>query len=391
MDPALNPYAPGSGLKPPALVGRDSEIYAFNIVIRRTANGTTSRGMVLTGLRGVGKTVLLNEMQDMATKAGWFTVGIEGRIDAAGASAIRSTLARNIAVQGRKLAGPGVSDHIKRALQSITSFNLKFGTGGIDFGLEISPGRADSGDLEIDLSELVEDVAGALSEKQSAFGLFIDEMQDVDDALLTALLATQHAAGQAGLPFYIIGAGLPNLPSALADRRSYAERMFDYRTIARLADNDAAKALTEPAASRDVEYTADALGAVLQAAGGYPYFLQEYGKAIWDAGITTPLTAEDATVGIDTGRLHLDDGFFKSRWDRATPSERRLLVAMAQDNDGWSTTSDVADRLNMQTTSLSPYRAKLIAKGLIYSPEHGQLAYTVPGMAQFVLRHREDA
>lgn len=391
MDPALNPFAPGSGLKPPALVGRDSELAAFDVIIRRANTGATSRGMVLTGLRGVGKTVLLNEMKDMATKAGWFTVSIEGRIDVAGAATIRSTLARSIAVQGRKLAGPNVSKRVKRALESISSFNMKFGTGGIDFGIQVLPGRADSGDLEIDLAELVEDIAAALAEKKSAFGLFVDEMQDLDKPLLTALLATQHAAGQAGLPFYIVGAGLPNLPGTLAERRSYAERMFDYRTIARLADKDAARALTEPVAARDVEFSADALCDVLKSAGGYPYFLQEYGKAVWDAGIQSPLTIEDATVGIETGRLHLDDGFFKSRWDRATPSERRLLVAMAQDNDGWSTTSEIAERLNMETTSLSPNRAKLIAKGLVYSPEHGRLAYTVPGMAQFVLRHREDA
>ena len=260
-----------------------SELDAFDVVIRRTAAGTASRGMVLTGLRGVGKTVLLNEMKSRASDAGWFVVSIEGRADTAGATTIRSTLARSIAVQARQLGDPGISDRVKRALQSINSFNLRFGTGGIDFGIEASPGRADSGDLEIDVAELVEDVAAALAEKGSAFGLFVDEMQDVDSALLTALLATQHAAGQAGLPFYIIGAGLPNLPSELAERRSYAERMFDYRTISRLADSDAAKALKEPVSTKGVDFSPEALGAILQAAGGYPYFLQEYGRSVWDA------------------------------------------------------------------------------------------------------------
>lgn len=391
MRAALNPFNPGSGLKPPALVGRAAELETLKVTVERSRNGLGARGIVLTGLRGVGKTVLLNEMRDRAETEGWFVVTIEARGDAAGTASVRQILARDIAAQARRLSRrKGVTDRLRQALQSVAAFNLQLGTSGIDLGVEVVPGRADSGDIEVDLPELVQDLAAALQEQGTAFGLFIDEMHDLDDDLLRALLVTQHQAGQRGWPFYIIGAGLPHLPGLLAEVRSYAERLFDYRTIARLAESDATNALADPVRPHGVDFTPDALDTLLRASGGYPYFLQEYGRAAWEVAEGPGITLDDATASVIIGLSRLDAGFFRSRWNRATPSERRVLIAMAEDEDAPSASSEVARRMGLKPTSLGPYRAKLINKGLVYAPEHGLLAYTVPGMAAFVHRHRED-
>ncbi len=346
---------------------------------------------MLSGVRGVGKTVLLNEMRNHAEEAGWFVVNLEARPDEAGASSARQILAREITAQARRLSRSAtMTDRVRTALQSVSSFNVKLGTSGIDLGVEIAPGRADSGDIEVDLPELVQDLCAALKEDDGALGLFIDELQDLDPALLRALLVTQHQAGQRGWPFYIIGAGLPHLPGILAETRSYAERLFDYRTIARLPDPEATSALVDPVQSGGVSFEPEALRLLLDASGGYPYFLQEYGRAAWEVAPGPSIVAEDARASVIIGLQRLDDGFFRSRWNRATPSERRMLVAMAKDGAGPSTSSEVARRMELKPSSLGPYRANLINKGLVYAPAHGLLAYTVPGMAEYVHRNRED-
>lgn len=391
MKAELNPFNPGSGLRPPALVGRDSELDALDVIVHRVRNRLPSRGIVLSGLRGVGKTVLLNEMRNHAEEAGWFVVNLEARPDEAGASSARQILAREMTVQARRLSRRAtMTDRVRTALQSVSSFNVKLGTTGIDLGVEIAPGRADSGDIEVDLPELVQDLCAALQEDDGAFGLFIDELQDLDPALLRALLVTQHQAGQRGWPFYIIGAGLPHLPRILAETRSYAERLFDYRTIARLPDPEATSALVDPVQTSGVSFEPQALRLLLDASGGYPYFLQEYGRAAWEVASGPSILAEDARASVIIGLQRLDDGFFRSRWNRATASERRMLVAMAKDGVGPSTSSEVARRMELKPSSLGPYRANLINKGLVYAPAHGLLAYTVPGMADYVHRNRED-
>jgi hypothetical protein len=275
-------------------------------------------------------------------------------------------------------------------LQSVTAFNIKVGASGIDLGVELEAGRADSGDIEVDLPELVQDLCAALQEDGSAFGLFIDEVQDLDPLLLRALLVTQHQAGQRRWPFFLIGAGLPHLPGILAETRSYAERLFDYRTIARLPDPEARAALVDPVTKHDVSFDPGALQLLLDASGGYPYFLQEYGRAAWEVAAGPVITLDDARASAVIGLERLDAGFFRSRWNRATPSERRLLVAMAEDGFGPSSSSEIARRMDLKPNSLGPYRANLINKGLVYAPDHGQLAYTVPGMDAYVQRHRED-
>lgn len=391
MKAALNPFNPGSGLRPPALVGREPELETLGVTVERVRNRLASRGIILVGLRGVGKTVLLNEMRDRVEAAGWFAVNLEARPDIAGASSARRILAREITTQARQLSRlRAVSDRVKTALQTVTSFNVKVGTSGIDLGVEGAPGRADSGDIEIDLPELVQDLCAALQENTSAFGLFIDEFQDLDSELLRALLVTQHQAGQRGWPFYVIGAGLPHLPGVLAESRSYAERLFDYRSVSRLGNAEATAALVEPIEPHGVSFATEALDLILESSGGYPYFLQEYGRAAWEVSPGPVITPDDARASALVGLERLDAGFFRSRWNRATRSERRLLVAMAEDGAGPSTSSEVARRMELKPTSLGPYRANLINKGLVYSPDHGLLAYTVPGMGAFVDRHRED-
>src|SRR3954447_10741602 len=259
------PLHPGSGLRPPALVGRAHELEALDVTVERAVNRLGTRGIVLTGLRGVGKTVLLNEMRERAESGGWFTVGMEARSDAAGAKSIRRTLARDIATEARRLsAHRKLTDALRAALQAVNSFNVQFGTSGIDLGVELTRGRADSGDIEVDLQELVQDLSVALLEQGSAFGLFIDEMQDLDPDLLRALVVAQHQAGQRGWPFYIVGAGLPNLPGVLADLRSYAERLFDYRVISRLSVSDATDALVDPIRRHGANYADGALRIILE-------------------------------------------------------------------------------------------------------------------------------
>lgn len=390
MLPELNPYSPGSGRRPPELAGRTIELEAFDTLRARVANGLDDRGIVLTGLRGVGKTVMLNEMHRMADSFDWLTVRLEARRDDAGARSVRRTLARELVASARKHARGSLANRMQSALGTISSFNAKVGATGIQLGVDLNAGRADSGDVEVDLLELVEDVATAMGERKRAFGIFIDEMQDLDPESMGALIAAQHAANQRGWPFYIVAAGLPNLPRVLTEARSYAERLFNYRPIGKLVRTDAAHALRDPAEKRGVTYDEGALDLLLDAAGGYPYFIQEFGQAAWNLSPTPRITEADARTAVQYGVENLDTGFFRSRWERATRSERRMLYAMAPDLEGPSATAPVAQRMGLQPSSLGPYRAALIAKGLVYSPEHGQIAYTVPGMAGYVNRHHDE-
>lgn len=390
MRPDQNPYSPGSGRRPPELVGRTGELEAFDTLRARVANGRGDRGVVLTGLRGVGKTVLLNEMHRMAESFEWLTVRIEARRDETGVVAVRRALARGLVVSARKVARTRLSSRMREALGTISSFNAKVGATGIELGVELNQGRADSGDPEVDLLELVEDVSLALGERRRAFGVFIDEMQDLDSETMGALIAAQHLANQQDWPFYVIAAGLPNLPRVLTETRSYAERLFNYRQIGKFSREEAARALREPAERLGAKFAPDALDVLLDAADGYPYFIQEYGQAAWNLSAEAFIESCDAVAAVQHGTEQLDGGFFRSRWQRATRSERRMLRAMAADGEGPSSTAAVAQRMEIQPSSIGPYRAALISKGLVYAPEHGQIAFTVPGMAGYVERHHED-
>ena len=389
MDPVANPYSPGAGLRPRELAGRDREIERFDVLRRRAERALTSRSIVMTGLRGVGKTVLLNELADRARREGWIVGKVEGDRSRSGRP-FREQVARTLNRALREATGASeIAGRIRRALATFKSFSLRTDpTGGLAIGIEIDPerGRADTGSLDTDLTDLGIDLAAAATELGVGTALFIDEMQDLTRDELGAICQACHEAGQQEAQFYIVGAGLPSLPGVLADARSYAERLFDYWPIGALGASDAAAALTRPAAEAEVQWEDEAATVVVEGSAGYPYFLQEFGKAAWDFAPGPGITSADAVAGIQAGTDSLDHGFFSSRWERATPTERDYMRAMAADGDGPSQSGEVARRLGKISTSVGPTRAGLIHKGLVYAPEHGVVAFTVPGMADFINR-----
>lgn len=390
MESALNPYSPGSGLRPPALVGRQADIDAFDLLIARTRGRQASRGIVLHGLRGVGKTVLLNGFRDQAERADWFIVDLEARNEASGREAVRQRLARSMVLAARKLQrSKVVGESLKTVLGTVKSFGVTLAGPTLQFDVEAAQGRADSGRVDVDFEELVEDLAPALRKASSAFAIFVDEMQDLDDELLAAMLSAQHRAGQKEWPFYVIGAGLPSLPAYLSANRSYAERLFSYRSIAPLDEEATAEALVTPARERGVHFAADAVRILVDASRGYPYFVQTYGQAAWEIASERVVTVADAEDAIVMGNAELDMGFFPARWERATPAEREYLHAMSIGGEQVVGTAEIARRLNTKQTSLSPARQSLIQKGIIFAPDRGIVAFTVPNMAQFVLRQGE--
>lgn len=387
MQLELNPYNPGSGAQPMHLAGRDAEIAAFDLLIVRTKRHLQSRPMVLSGLRGVGKTVLLRRLKGLADHHGWITIKLEARKGESAQQEARKVIAAELQSAVRRLL-PLIQagDYIRKALSTVTSFTATAGVKGISLGVAMDPTRSSTGHLEIDLKDLVEDLGAALKKQRSGFAIFIDEMQDLDDELLGALIAAQHHANQEQLPFFVIGAGLPNLPGRLAEIRSYAERAFDYRIIGKLSVEATRDAFTQPARSVGQHYSDDALDMMIEASGMYPYFVQEFGSAMWESALKSPFTRDDAEAAVTLGREKLDAGFFVARWQRSTKAERRFLQAMAQDGEGPSSTGDIAAKMGKKPTALGPARATLIEKGLIYSPEYGQVAFTVPGMAGFISR-----
>ncbi|MEO8220519.1 MAG: ATP-binding protein [Specibacter sp.] len=387
----MNPFAPGSGVKPPALVGRQGEIDAFDLLVARAKSNTVGdRGMVLSGLRGVGKTVLLNVFAEHARRHDWFVIQLEAQPGQAGKGITRAKLARELEVGARQLRGKPVWAYLKNVMGSIGNISASLGASGASVSLTTTHGRADSGNLDIDMEELVEDISLAMKKGRAGFGLFIDEMQDLDDELLTILLSIQHLAGQRGWPFYLIGAGLPNLPGKVSEARTYGERLFLYRTIGQLDEQAAAEALTLPMSRLGAETTAEALTTLLSAANGYPFFLQIYGRAAWDATSGKVIDLEDAQLAVRYGTEDLDRGFYEARWQRATPAERRYLHAMAQMGDKPSSTGEIAARMGKSTNKLAVIRSRLIAKGVVYAPEYGSIQFTVPGMAGYILRQNQD-
>lgn len=395
MDAVTNPYSPGAGLRPPELAGRDADIESFETLLARAAAGRASQSVVLTGLRGVGKTVLLHDLADRARVRGWVLAQVEARADDDGrAGSFRHKMARGLNQSLRQATGRwGVGDKLRAALATFKSFALKTDpSGNLSLGIETDPqrGRADTGSLDLDVSELALDLAESAADQGVGVVLFIDEMQDLDGEELAALASACHEAGQRSLPFYVVGAGLPSLPGILAEARSYAERLFAYRPVGALDRDAATLALTRPADTERVTWTPEAVSLILEASAGYPYFLQEFAKAAWDFAVGPDIGPADAEIGIQVGRDKLDAGFFRSRWNRATPGERDYLRAMAADGDGPSSSGEVARRLGKtRAQQVGPPRAKLIHKGLVYAPEHGLIAYTVPGMAHFINRQND--
>ncbi|WP_091116574.1 ATP-binding protein [Geodermatophilus dictyosporus] len=393
MDPVRNPYAPGAGQRPPELAGRDDELSAFDVVLERIARGRPERSLVLTGLRGVGKTVLLNQLRSAAIGRGWGTGKIEARPD----QSLRRPVASALHMALRELRHPdqesmdAVLGTLKAFAQRLTSADAKVRDRwqpGID--VAASTGRADSGDMEIDLVELLSDAAGLAADVGRGIALFVDEMQDVQAADVSAICAACHELSQQGAPLIVVGAGLPHLPAVLSASKSYSERLFRYLRIDRLDRPAADRALLAPAEREDVAFEPAALDALYAAADGYPYFVQAYGKVTWDVAAASPITAADVAMAAPVAEAELAVGFFGSRYDRATPAEREYMHAMAELGGPAGApvaTAEVAATLGRKPASLSPARDSLIKKGLVYSAERGQIAFTVPHFGRYLLRH----
>jgi AAA ATPase domain len=389
MDPVRNPYAPGAGQRPPELAGRDREIAQFAVVLERVARGRPERSMVLTGLRGVGKTVLLNTFRSMAIQRLWGTGKIEARPD----QSIRRPVAAALHMAVREIAPRHrAPDRIEYFLGVLKAFALrdpaapKGSSVTVNLGIDVPAlrGRADSGDLEVDLTELFAEAASVAADLGVGIGLFVDEMQDVPAPDVSAMCAACHELSQSGGPLIVVGAGLPHLPSVLSASKSYSERLFRYARIDRLERPAADLALIAPAEREDVTFTTEALDALYEAADGYPYFVQAYGKVTWDVAAASPVTEKDVRVAAPEAEGELAVGFFGSRYERATPAEREYMRAMAATGDEPVPTSVVADELGRKPSSLSPARDGLIKKGLIYSSERGLIAFTVPHFGKFL-------
>jgi hypothetical protein len=384
-----NPYAPGAGPRPPELAGRDTERSAVDVVLERIAHGRPERSLVLTGLRGDGTTELLNQLRSAAISRGWGTGKIEARPDQSLRRPVSSALHMALPELGPR---HGDQESVAEVLGVVKAFAQRVAAAdakvrdrwqpGID--VPAATGRADSGDMEIDLVELLSDAAGVAADIGSGIALFIDEMQYVQPDDVSAICAACHELSQQGAPLIVVGAGLPHLPAVLSASKSYSERLFRYLRIDRLERDAADRALIAPAAREDVDFTPDALDALYAVSGGYPYFVQAYGKVTWDAAPASPITAEDVKVAAPSADAELAVGFFGSRYERATPAERDYMRAMAALGDGPVATAEVAESLGRKPSSLSPARDSLLKKGLVYSAERGLVAFTVPHFGQFL-------
>lgn len=387
MDPIKNPFSPGAGSPPPELVGRDPILELARILLGRVRQKRPEKSLLLTGLRGVGKTVLLNEIKIMAGKEGYRTVSIEAYEGKTLGPQIAPHL-RSLLYDLDRIAGTGYK--VKRGLAVLRSFlgSLKLTMGDITLGLDIDPekGTADSGDLEIDLPDLFVAIGEAAEDRESAVAILIDEIQYFSKKELGALIMAMHKVQQQQLPLVLLGAGLPILPGLAGESKSYAERLFNFPNIGALSQEDTAKALQEPALAAGVTFDPSALTEIFHLTKGYPYFLQEWGYVAWNLAASSPITmqiVQDATAKVIP---RLDESFFRVRYDRLPPSEKNFLRAMAELGQGAHRTGDIADSLGVKVTSLGPVRAKLINKGMIYSPAHGDMAFTVPLFDDFMIR-----
>lgn len=388
MDKIRNPFSPGAGAPPPELAGRDNVLEQAEVLFGRILRKRPEKSMIMTGLRGVGKTVLLNEMERRASHAGYRTVVIEASEQKPLAAMLVPPL-RSLLYELDRMAGAG--NKVRRALAALKSFvgAVKVSVGDIELGLDIEPekGTADSGDLEVDLSSLFVVVGEAAEERQCAVAIFIDEIQYFSSAELNALIMAMHKMQQRQLPLVLVGAGLPILPGLAGNAKSYAERLFSFPDIGPLEERDAAKALQDPVNAEGVEFDQDALGEIYRLTKGYPYFLQEWGYQAWNQAESSPITYQLVTDTIPQVVRRLDENFFKVRFDRLTDGEKKFLRAMAEIGQGPYRTTDIADLLGVEsTTAISTVRSKLITKGMIYSPSHGLLNFTVPLFDEFMRR-----
>ena len=387
MDPIRNPFAPGAGTPPPELAGRDELREALRITLERARIGRPSKSAMLVGLRGVGKTVLLDRIRLDAEASGIHSVRIEapeGRsLPALLAPQLRQALLRLSQVKAAK-------EFAVRGLRALAGFasKLKVTYNDIEVGFdyEPEPGLADNGDLEHDLQALFEQVGLAAQAAGTALAIFIDELQYVEEPQLAVLITAIHRTEQRRLPVVLVGAGLPQLRGQMGNAKSYAERLFDFPTIAALPPDPARAAIERPLNSEGVEITPDAMEMILDATQGYAYFLQEWGSHTWLAATESPIPADAVRQASVTAIAALDEGFFRVRFDRLTPKERKYLRAMAELGPGPHRSGDIAACFDAAVSSLAPTRSTLINKGMVWSPNHGDTAFTVPLFDAFMKR-----
>jgi hypothetical protein len=387
MDSLRNPFAPGAGTPPPELAGREEILRKAEVALGRIRLGRPSKSLLLIGLRGVGKTVLLNRIQDIANEQKYQTVFLEADEDK-GLASILVPAIRSLLLSLDRFEK--VSERVKHALRVLKSFAraLKVRYGEIEIGLDIDPerGSADSGDLETDLPELLFVVAQAAMDRGTAIAIIIDEMQYLDETELSALIKAIHRIAQRQLPLVLAGAGLPQLVGLTGRAKSYAERLFEFPEVGPLRPDDARNALEEPVHREQVAFEPRALEEIIKVTKGYPYFLQEWGYQSWELARSSPIDVATVRAATEVAIKRLDESFFRVRFDRLTPREKEYLRAMAELGPKPHRSGDIADLLGVRVQSVAPLRSGLIHKGMIYSPAHGDTAFTVPLFDEFLKR-----
>jgi hypothetical protein len=387
MNPLTNPFSPGAGNQPPELAGRSDLLRKVEVMLARVKAGRSEQSMFMVGLRGVGKTVLLNRVREMAAAQGYQALLIEARESKPLPLLLLPPLRQTLFALDRM---QDISQKVKRGLRVLRSFigAVKVKVGDTEFGLDIDPetGCADSGDLEADLAELFVAVGEAAADRGTAVAIIIDELQYMSEVEMSALIMAIHKVSQRSLPLVLIGAGLPQLVGLAGKSKSYAERLFTYPEVGALSLEDASLALQGPVATQGVTFTPEALAEVFRVTQGYPYFLQEWGYQTWNMAEQAPIDLPliQKTTVASTARL--DQSFFRVRFDRLTPREKDYLSALAEMGAGNQRSGGVAERLGVKVQTIAPLRSSLIKKGMIYSPAHGDTAFTVPLFDQFMLR-----
>ncbi|HEY2473531.1 MAG TPA: ATP-binding protein [Candidatus Cybelea sp.] len=385
MDPVKNPYSPNAGAPPPALVGRDALLDVFGIALRRTQLGRSQKSMLPTGLRGVGKTVLLNRFVDDARQLGYAIAQIE----ASESDAFLNTLAAEARTALYELSTAArARGAVSRALRVLKSFSLTMQMGDLSVALGVDPeqGQADSGILSTDLTALFVAIGQAARDEKRAALIAIDELQYISEEQLGAVIMGVHRVTQLALPLLVVGTGLPQLPGLAGNAKSYAERLFDFPQIGALSKDDAFQAIRAPAQSEGAEVEQDALARLFEITQGYPYFIQEWAYTVWNMAERSPITLADVNAAEPQVLSRLDESFFRVRYDRLTPREKQYLRAMAELGPGPHRSGDIAAVLGVKVESTSPLRSGLIRKGMLYSPQHGDTAFTVPLFDAFMKR-----
>ncbi|MBI4471016.1 MAG: ATP-binding protein [Acidobacteria bacterium] len=387
MDPIRNPFAPGAGTPPPELAGRDELRETVRVAIERVRLGLPTKSILMVGLRGVGKTVLLDRMKDYAEGTGIQTCRVEAPEERSLPAILAPELRQSLLRLSRNAKARDLAQRALRALAGFAkSLKMKYEDIEVGFDFDPEPGLADNGDLEHDLQALLETVGSAAQPAETALVIFADELQYVRENELAALITGLHRTAQRRLPVVLVGAGLPQLRGRMGRAKSYAERLFDFPEIGPLPPEATKRAIAKPANDQGVEVTSEALDSLVIETRGYPYFIQEWGKHSWDTADASPITKEDVENASTSAIAALDESFFRVRFDRLTPAEKRYLRAMAELGAGPHRSGDIAVALERGVTSLGPTRSQLIVKGMIWSPHHGDTAFTVPLFDEFMHR-----